>query len=41
LWWYDPAKEEKLNEGMTNNTSLPVGELDQRYWPDYLKEHDK
>mgnify|MGYP002725451635 CR=1 FL=1 len=36
-WWYEPEKEKALQEAMANNTDLPVGEVDVKFWPDYLK----
>ncbi len=36
-WWVDPEKEKALEDAMNNNTSLPVGELDVMFWPEYLK----
>lgn len=41
LWWFEPEKEKALEEAMTNDTSLPVGEVDVMYWPNYLKEQNK
>jgi len=38
-WWLDPEKDAKLEEAMKNNTSLGQGELEVRYWPEYLKSH--
>jgi len=38
LWWFEPEKEKALEEAMTNDTSLPVGEVDVMYWPEYLKK---
>ncbi|MFC1745457.1 extracellular solute-binding protein, partial [Candidatus Riflebacteria bacterium] len=32
LWWYDPDKDRVLKEAVKNNTNLPVGETDVRYW---------
>ncbi len=37
LWWYEPEKEAALKEAMANNTSLPIGEIDVKFWPEYLK----
>jgi len=34
LWWYDEEKEKALQEAIKNNTSLPVGETEVRYWLD-------
>ncbi|MCF7823882.1 MAG: hypothetical protein K9N35_06880 [Candidatus Marinimicrobia bacterium] len=36
-WWFEPEKEEALQEAMANNTSLPVGEIDVKFWPKYLE----
>ena len=37
-WWFDPAKEKALEEAMANDSDLPVGPKDIKYWPDYLKK---
>ena len=37
-WWIDPEKEKILEEAKANDTSLPVGEVDVKYWPEYLKK---
>ena len=37
-WWFDSAKEKALEEAMANDTDLPVGPKDVKYWPDYLKK---
>jgi len=37
LWWYEPAKEAALKEAMANGTDLPKGEIDVKFWPEYLK----
>jgi hypothetical protein len=39
LWWIDPSKQAKLTEAMKNNSPLPVGQIDARYWETYAKEH--
>jgi microcin C transport system substrate-binding protein len=38
-WWLDPEKDAKLKEAMEKNVSLPQGELEVRYWPEYLETH--
>jgi microcin C transport system substrate-binding protein len=37
LWWVDPQKEQRLQEAMKNNSSLPVGPTEIRYWPEYAE----
>ena len=37
FWWIDPEKEARLEEAMTKGESLPQGELDVLFWPEYLK----
>ena len=37
MWWFDPNVEQALDKAMTNDTSLPVSELDVRYWQEYRK----
>lgn len=34
-WWYDPDKAAALEEAMRTGKSLPVGEVEVRYWPEY------
>lgn len=35
LWWYDPAKDQKLKEALKNESiRLEPGETDDRYWVD-------
>ncbi|MCF7825971.1 MAG: hypothetical protein K9M55_03445 [Candidatus Marinimicrobia bacterium] len=41
LWWFEPAKEQALKEAMAKDTSLPVGDVDVMYWPEYLKAMNK
>jgi len=36
-WWYEPEKEQALKQAMANDTNLPVGTVDVKYWPEYLK----
>ncbi len=36
-WWFEPEKEKALKEAMANNTALPVGEVDVKFWPKHLK----
>ena len=31
-WWFDDSKELALEKAMNDNTSLPVGEVEQKYW---------
>ncbi len=38
-WWLDPEKEKALKEAKANGTSLPQGELNVTFWPDYLKSN--
>lgn len=38
LWWYEPEKEAALEAAMANNTDLPTGMIDVKYWPEYLKK---
>lgn len=35
-WWFDEEKSKALDEAMANDTSLPIGEMDVKYWPEYL-----
>jgi len=37
LWWFDPEKEARLKAAMENDTSLPVGEVDIKFWPNWMK----
>jgi len=39
MWWFDPNVEQTLDKAMANDTSLPVSELDVRYWQEYRKSH--
>ncbi len=41
LWWFEPEKEAALEAAMTNNTDLPVGDVDVKFWPEYLKANNK
>ena len=41
LWWYEPEKEAALEAAMANNSDLPTGEIDVKYWPEYLKANNK
>jgi microcin C transport system substrate-binding protein len=36
-WWIEPEKEKALKEAMANNTNLPSGEVDVKFWPKFLK----
>jgi microcin C transport system substrate-binding protein len=37
LWWFDPEKEARLEKAMANDTSLPVGDVDIKFWPNWMK----
>ncbi len=37
LWWFDPEKEARLETAMNNDTSLPVGDVDIKFWPNWNK----
>ncbi|RMH73103.1 MAG: ABC transporter substrate-binding protein [Gemmatimonadetes bacterium] len=37
-WWYDPEKVHRLYEAIENDTPLEIGELEVRYWPEYLAQ---
>ena len=34
-WWIDPEKESILSKAMENNESLPLLEIENKYWPNY------
>jgi hypothetical protein len=36
-WWYDEAKEQALQDAMDDDTSLPVGEVEVRYWEESVQ----
>ncbi|MBL7052475.1 MAG: hypothetical protein ISS00_01875 [Candidatus Marinimicrobia bacterium] len=36
-WWIDPEKEARLKKAMKNGDSLPVTEVDIKFWPEYLR----
>jgi microcin C transport system substrate-binding protein len=40
LWWFDPEKEARLEAAMENDTSLPVGEVDIKFWPNWMKKNN-
>ena len=40
LWWFDPEKEARLETAMNNDTSLPVGDVDIKFWPNWNKLND-
>ena len=40
LWWFDPEKEVRLEKAMTNDTSLPVGDVDIKFWPNWNKNNN-
>ena len=35
-WWFDDEKAKALEEAMANDTSLPIGDMDVMFWPEYL-----
>jgi len=40
IWWIDPAKEAKLKQALTDpSMKLDVGDIDDKYWLDYEKNH--
>ena len=40
LWWFGPEKEARLKAAMENDTSLPVGEVDIKFWPNWMKKNN-
>lgn len=39
-WWYDAEKGAIVQKGRSDKTvTLPVGETDVKFWPEYNKEH--
>ena len=34
-WWIDPEKEVQLSNAVEKDISLPVLELENKYWPNY------
>ena len=40
LWWFDPEKEARLEKAMANDTSLPVGDVDIKFWPNWNKNNN-
>ncbi len=40
-WWFDEDKGKALEKAMKNGTELPKGEIDNMFWPEYLKEQNK
>jgi microcin C transport system substrate-binding protein len=40
LWWFDPKKEARLETAMNNDTSLPVGDVDIKFWPNWNKKNN-
>jgi len=40
LWWFDPEKEARLEKAMANDTSLPVGDVDIKFWPNWMKNNN-
>ncbi len=39
-WWFDADKISRLEAAQANNESLPVGEVEVTYWPDFLKKQN-
>ncbi len=37
-WWIDPKKEAVLKNAMENDESLPLLELENKYWPKYKQQ---
>lgn len=38
LWWFDPAKQKEVTQGLRDNTiKMAVGQTEVRYWQDYAK----
>ena len=37
-WWKDPEKESQLKQAMDNNISLPLLEIENKYWPNYNRK---
>lgn len=37
-WWIDPVKDAALKNAVEKDTSLPVGTMDVKFWPDYLNK---
>ncbi|MBC8256503.1 MAG: hypothetical protein H8E85_04260 [Candidatus Marinimicrobia bacterium] len=40
LWWFDPEKEAQLEKAMVNDTSLPIGDVDIKFWPNWMKNNN-
>ncbi len=36
-WWLDPEKDAILKKAMENDEALPQGDVDVKFWPEYLK----
>ena len=34
-WWIDPEKEKSLQVSQQNNTSLPILDIENKFWPNY------
>ncbi len=35
-WWFEPEKIAALENAMAEGISLPVGEIDNKFWPNYI-----
>lgn len=40
LWWFDADKMAALEDAMKNDTTLPIGELDVKFWPNYIAQEN-
>ena len=38
-WWVDPEKDVRLKDAMKNDKTLPQGDIEVRFWPEYLESH--
>ena len=34
-WWVDPDKKTKLSNAMERNDSLPILDVENKFWPNY------
>ena len=40
LWWFDPEKEARLEKAIANDTLLPVGDVDIKFWTNWNKNNN-
>jgi microcin C transport system substrate-binding protein len=40
LWWFDPEKEARLEKAMANDTLLPVGDVDIKFWTNWKNNNN-